>query len=165
MTGTLKRNVAAALGASVAALLCGCSADTNEPGMSMDPAKSKSQVCGESGESFFAGMSKMGDSGVLSVTIVEAMPAPPARYDNTWTMEVLDAEGNPVDDATLRVSGWMPEHGHGTPRDADIVPLGDGRYEAAPINLFMPGLWRITVEVSSQSGETDATRFLFCVTG
>lgn len=101
-------------------------------------------------------------SGDLSVSFVDADPAPPERGDNAWTVLVEDGAG-PLEGATIAVLGWMPDHGHGSTVETD-VSSGDspGEYVLDPVNLFMPGIWEVTITV--EHGElVEEVVFTFCI--
>ncbi len=60
----------------------------------------------------------------------------------------------------------MPDHGHGTPINAEVTELTTpGEYEVTPVNLWMPGLWEITIEVTNGADVSDAVTFAFCIEG
>jgi hypothetical protein len=116
-------------------------------------------------EEFVAGMAKTGANG-LTFTLVSSTPAPPARHDNVWVIEIDDA-GAPLAGALVEVTPFMPDHRHGTPTPA-VVTEDDtaGRYLADPVNLFMSGLWEVTVEATPEGGtvaDRDEAVFTFCV--
>ena len=93
---------------------------------------------------------------------------PPAVDNNTWTLKILDASGQPVKDAVLTFpkqshpsDPWMPDHSHGAV-PAKAVNNNDGTYTVAPLYFFMGGIW--STYISAQSGSvTDSTTFTFCV--
>lgn len=114
-------------------------------------------------DTYVAGLSKVGAGGYEFV-LVESVPAPPAKNDNTWTVELRDGAGATVDGATMTAVPFMPDHGHGTPITAEVTAQGSGRYQIAPVNLWMPGLWETTVAVDIQ-GVTDEVVFAFCIDG
>jgi hypothetical protein len=59
----------------------------------------------------------------------------------------------------------MPDHGHGTPIEAITTPVGSGgEYAVTPLNLWMPGLWRVTVTLSDGS-PVDSVEYFFCING
>lgn len=112
-------------------------------------------------DAYALGMQKHGES--ISVAFVDAMPAPPARGDNTWRVRVQDADGAALADATLSVDPFMPDHQHGTSIATHVVATQTpGEYELSPVNLFMPGLWDVTIGVAAE-GRSDAVVFRFCV--
>lgn len=112
---------------------------------------------------YMLGMEKVGPA--LTVRFVDAMPAPPARYDNTWTLEVLDsATGMPVDDAELVVEPFMPDHNHGTGIEAKVTKLAEpGQIELEPVYLFMPGLWEVRLHFTLADQRREDLKFSFCV--
>ena len=98
-----------------------------------------------------------------NMTFVEATPAPPDRGDNTWVVDVHDQAGNPVEDLAIVVDPFMPDHAHGTTIRCDVTPADvPGRYVLAPVNLFMPGLWEVTLGLEGADGD-DAIVFSFCI--
>ncbi|MFT3838245.1 MAG: FixH family protein [Myxococcaceae bacterium] len=90
-------------------------------------------------------------------------PGPPLRGTNTWQLKVLDTAGQPVTGATLTVTPFMPEHGHGSQVVPTITADGD-QYKITNLYLFMPGLWKVTVQAMN-GATTDSAAFTFCVAG
>lgn len=115
-------------------------------------------------DTYTAGMSKIGDNG-FEFVLVDAAPTPPDRGDNDWTIQVLDPAAAPMDGLTLEVVPFMPDHGHGTPKVPAITPADSGTYQASPVNLWMPGLWEVTVSATDDTGLLDTTVFSFCLDG
>ena len=120
------------------------------------------------GEKFMLNMSHKGDSGMLSFVIAKANYNPPAVADNTWTVKILDANGQPVNNATLTFPAnnhpsdpWMPDHSHGA-LPAKYTNNMDGTYSIAPLYFFMGGIWS-TYIVAQVGSMTDSTTFMFCV--
>lgn len=116
-------------------------------------------------EQFLAGMQKQAPGGTL-VALAEAMPAPPGRDDNTWSIDVSKS-GAALAGATVKVTPFMPDHRHGTSVPVVVTPdpATPGRYQLSPINLWMPGLWEITIDVTPAGGTRDSVVFRFCITG
>src|SRR5579862_4509293 len=118
------------------------------------------------GETFSAGMSKAGTQGLMTFKMMSSTPAPPARGDNTWELDIVDSTGAPVAGATVTVVPFMPDHNHGTSIKAQVTETSPGHYEATPVNLWMVGFWQITVEAKpAGSGAPDAVPFNFCIPG
>lgn len=114
-------------------------------------------------DTYTLGMEKSGAA--VTVRFVDAMPAPPDRGDNTWTVEVIDtATGTPLDDVELSVEPFMPDHQHGTSIACHVTAVeAPGQFELAPVNLFMPGLWEVRLHFTLADATTDQVNFNFCV--
>jgi hypothetical protein len=109
-----------------------------------------------------------GGSGVFDFKMISADPAPPARGNNTWVVQVTSigpgVVGAPVDGATFKVTPFMPAHQHGTGVPVEITPMTDGTYQLSPVNLWMQGVWETTIRATASDGtSTDAAVFKFCV--
>jgi len=118
-------------------------------------------------DTFHVGLEKMGAMGALDFQMMSVDPAPPARGNNTWVVQVNAMQagvvGNPVDGASLVVTPFMPAHQHGTPIPVGITPAGQpGQYTLTPVNLWMPGVWETTIQVTSGS-TTDSAVYKFCI--
>ena len=115
---------------------------------------------------YTANMQVTGVGGLLNFVLQASDPAPPIKGTNSWTVKVLDAKtGMPVSAANLMVMPFMPDHGHGT----SIVPTVTAQpddYKIDNVYLFMAGLWRVTIQVTTTDGHNnDAANFLFCIQG
>ncbi len=117
-------------------------------------------------DTFKVGLDKVGSGGVLDFKLMTADPAPPARGDNTWNIQMSamtsGVVGNGVAGGSLSVTPFMPDHAHGSPIPVVVTDKGGGAYELSPVNLWMPGLWQTTIEATSASG-TDVAVFAFCI--
>lgn len=70
---------------------------------------------------------------------------------HSWEIVLTDEQG-PIEEATLTVTGGMPEHNHGMPTQPQITQqLAAGRYLLEGVRFHMPGLWRITAVVTRES--------------
>lgn len=132
--------------------LVGCGADEpDEPGgASTDP-------CGGGGEAYYSGVSKTASDGTR-FTIVDAVPAPPARFENSWQVRVTDAAGTALTGEMLSAAPWMPKHGHGSPTVTATADAA-GLYHLDDVRLSMPGVWQVTL--SDASGAS--ALFEFCI--
>lgn len=115
-------------------------------------------------DDFVLGLTKPGDSGQLSFKLITADPAPPARGDNSWILELdtMAAPAAPVTGATMSVTPFMPDHSHGSGKTVIVTPMTEaGQYKLEPVNLWMPGLWEVTITVSG--AQPDRAVFRFCL--
>jgi hypothetical protein len=118
-------------------------------------------------DTFVVGLEKAGDAGMLDYKLISADPAPPARNDNSWVIQINAMSGGvvgaPVTGATIGVTPFMPDHQHGAGKAVIVTPLTDaGQYQLSPINMWMPGLWETTIDAQSASGN-DTVVFRFCI--
>jgi hypothetical protein len=116
---------------------------------------------------FMPGLPHQGANGNIDFQMMSIDPAPPARGDNTWVVQLNSMAsgvvGDPMDGATLKVSPFMPSHQHGTPVEVEITPTGDpGQYQLSPVNLWMPGVWETTISATSGT-TTDHAVYRFCI--
>ena len=117
-------------------------------------------------QSYAAGMSAATADGALKVSFADASPAPPGKGMNTWTIQVTDAQGKPVSGATVVLTPFMPDHGHGPSTLPQVTPMADaGMYQLSLIDLFMPGIWQNTFTITPASGPAGSVVFTFCVDG
>ena len=113
---------------------------------------------------YVSGMQAAGSNG-YKVKLMTSTPAPPSKGNNTWALQLLDSGDTPIDGATLDVTPFMPDHGHGTPIGTAVTPGGsNGEYSAEPVNLWMPGYWEVTVDIDD-GGTTDSVVFKTCIGG
>jgi hypothetical protein len=117
-------------------------------------------------DTYVAGLTADGERGILTFRIDSSDPAPPAKGGNTWEVSVLDADGNPMGER-LGIQLDMPDHGHGSQVEPEVTYDADtGRFTIAPLYLFMAGVWRIELELVSDSDEVvDRATFHFCIEG
>lgn len=114
---------------------------------------------------YLVGMEAKSSDGAVTVTFLDADPAPPAKGDNVWMLKIEDASGAAVNDATLSTEAFMPDHGHSSTVVPQITFKGDGTYEIAGLDLFMPGVWEITIDIAPPGGTVQSVLFTFCVQG
>jgi hypothetical protein len=113
-------------------------------------------------DDYRAGMVKRTSAGLFRVVLVSSDPIPQDLTEYTWEIEVQDAQGNALNDATLVAEPRMLEHGHGTfPAVTEGVPTGEtGRFTLADMDLFMAGVWRIELRINNAS-DGDFVYFFF----
>jgi hypothetical protein len=102
---------------------------------------------------------QMSDDGLFRVSFVPSADPVPVNQMHSWTLEVLTADGQPVEDATITVSGDMPQHLHGMPTRPQVTGnLGAGRYQVEGFRFQMGGWWVIEFEISAP-GRHDRVTF------
>jgi YtkA-like len=78
---------------------------------------------------------------------------------NTAEVSLSDADGAPLEEATVTISPWMPAHGHGTETvDAEATEVA-GTYATQRLRFQMGGVWELRVRVvhGDDEGELVAT--------
>ncbi len=158
----MRRLLVVSMALSSLVFAAACSDSDDDGGSGATPATG----CAADGRKdiYAAGLTK--PAGTFTVKLVEATPGPPIKGTNAMTLELLDAEGRPVDDATVTVTPWMPDHAHGSAVKPEVTSLGGGRYSVEKVYLAMAGLWEIKVSVQPAAGGVlqEAT-FQFCLDG
>jgi hypothetical protein len=75
-----------------------------------------------------------------------------------WLLDIRTADGLPVEDAEIEVSGGMPAHDHGLPTRPRITGrAADGRYVLGGVRFHMRGTWEIEVLIQA-AGMADVVR-------
>ena len=125
------------------------------------------EACSGSAETYTAGIRADCDTGACRVVLLEADPAPPDRGENVWSLQGTDLDGAVLPEVhAVRLEPVMPEHGHGTSPASFDATTSDGQtWLSPPMDLFMSGLWEVSVVlVDSDDSEHTAT-FSFCLEG
>jgi hypothetical protein len=115
-------------------------------------------------DEFVVGLSKTGNGNKLEFKLLSSDPAPPSRGDNSWVLQLntMTAPAAPVTGATMTVTPFMPAHEHGSGKTVTVTPMTEaGQYKLEPVNLWMPGVWETTIQVSGTGG--DKVVFRFCL--
>ncbi len=92
---------------------------------------------------------------LLTIELRTAPSQPPPRGESTAELRIRDVDGVPKDGLTLRVTPWMPAHGHGAPSSPVTTALGGGAYRVDGVELTMAGTWELRVEISGPDGFED----------
>ena len=116
-------------------------------------------------QTFTPGLAQAGKAGFKAL-LLDMNPIPAAKGDNSWTVQIVDKDGNNVDGATITVKTWMPDHGHASSIIPLVTPVGSGgKYTVSRLNLFMPGIWQITLNLAMPGNVADSMMYTFCVGG
>src|SRR6185436_1535090 len=96
---------------------------------------------------------KAGQRSVLTFTLVESTPAPPARGSNVIKLKVTKMDDTAVTGDLLAKLN-MPDHGHPTSVQPVItLDPATSTYTIDPAYLFMPGVWLL--QFSAYAGSSD----------
>ena len=77
---------------------------------------------------------------------------------HAWILTVMTGDGKPVDDATVKIDGGMPDHNHGLPTSPQMTEhLGDGRYRIEGVKFSMSGRWELRFDISAAAGADTVT--------
>ncbi|HYD81449.1 MAG TPA: FixH family protein [Paucimonas sp.] len=75
-----------------------------------------------------------------------------------WEILLTNANGEPIDNARIKVDGGMPQHGHGFPTQPRVTKnLGNGRYLLEGVKFSMTGWWEIKLDIQSALGNDQIT--------
>lgn len=153
--------------AIVALAACGPDSSSGTGGGGSTTTGTGSSVCATDPRAmaYAVGISQASADGKVKIAFADAMPAPPAKGANVWTITLTDAAQMPIDGATIDVKPFMPDHGHGSSATPVVTGKGSGNYEVTNLQLFMPGIWQITFTVTPAGGVAESVVFTFCVEG
>lgn len=134
-----------------------CGSDGHDPDEPVDCA-SETRA-----DNIVSGLEKTGSRGEVTFRLMGTSPAPPKRPDNNWVVR-LESNGAPAEGAAVAVKLYMPDHEHGTGVKPIIGPAGTaGEYKLDQLNLWMPGLWEVTIEATPSGGTKDSAVFRVCI--
>jgi len=99
------------------------------------------------------------DNGLFNVSYTASTGAVPVNQMHQWTLHVETIDGQPVENATIRVDGDMPEHGHGLPTRPRVTEgLGGGDYLVEGMKFQMGGWWVMDFVITA-NGQSDTVHF------
>jgi hypothetical protein len=67
----------------------------------------------------------------------------------SWTFTLKTVKGEPVANAAVRLTGFMPQHSHGFPTIPAIKETAPGTYVASGLKFHMPGWWVVHLFVEA----------------
>jgi hypothetical protein len=93
------------------------------------------------------------EAGRYRATIRPAGDSIPKGKLQRWTLHLETPAGAPVDSATVRVDGGMPQHGHGLPTKPRVTrALGNGDHLVEGMKFNMGGWWVVKFHVAATTG-------------
>lgn len=133
----------------LAAAIGACSGSAATPAMQMGGAPADADF----------GATRTSDNGLFQVTYTPSLDPIAINELHEWTLHVETADGAPVNDAVISVSGGMPEHNHGMPTEPKVTAsLGNGDYRVEGMQFQMGGWWTITFVIDA-AGQQDSVTF------
>jgi hypothetical protein len=142
-------------------LLCLCGACASDDDGGVDPVF----TCADDGRAP-EWIANYAADGTTVHVVLNSTPAPPLKGDSTWTIMVTDGNSAPLAGLTVDSTPFMPDHGHGTPLQETVTEGSQaGEYVLAPINLWMPGYWEVTIDFDDGAGLTDSVMYKACIDG
>lgn len=99
----------------------------------------------------------------ITVRVDDADFIPARKFENAWTVTLVDDAGSATGATLSDVQGFMPDHGHGSTIPSIITDMGNGQYQVEDINLWMDGHWEVNFLVTTAQGATEEAQFEVCV--
>ncbi|WP_338845546.1 FixH family protein [Massilia sp. W12] len=88
---------------------------------------------------------------VYMVTLIPPPEGVAINRMHSWQVRLSNAEGKPVEKATFRIDGGMPQHNHGLPTRPQVTQnRGHGIYLLEGMRFNMPGWWELTLHIESE---------------
>lgn len=98
------------------------------------------------------------DEGRFVVSFTSALDPIVINQMHTWTLHVETADGAPVENAAIQVSGDMPEHRHGMPTQPRVTQnLGGGDYLVEGMRFQMGGWWEVVFTIDANGAQDRVT--------
>jgi hypothetical protein len=102
---------------------------------------------------------RLSEQGLFRASYASDSTPIPINKLHSWTLHLETADGQPIEQADIRIDGDMPEHGHGLPSQPRVTAyLGNGDYLVEGMKFQMTGWWVIDFDVLV-GGERDQVRF------
>ena len=100
----------------------------------------------------------------FEVKITKFAAGMPMIGANDVTIQVVDADGAPIADATLDTSEtWQRVHDHGAPSELTVTPDGaSDTFEVKNLAILHGGSWYFRFTVTA-AGATETAEFNFCI--
>jgi YtkA-like len=109
--------------------------------------------------------SRTSSGGLYKMSYTPNLSPIPVNQLHTWTLHLENAQGQPINDATILVNGDMPQHGHGLPTKPVVTDkLGNGNYLVEGMKFQMTGWWVMDFAVTA-NGKPDKIEFNLMLEG
>lgn len=101
--------------------------------------------------------------GLYRVSFTSSLDPVEINRIHEWVLHIETAAGEAVGNATLSISGGMPEHDHGLPTAPRVTQnLGDGDYRVQGLRFHMPGAWLLEITIDD-GVQTDTVAIDFVI--
>jgi len=101
------------------------------------------------------GTAVFAEDGELRVSYSTPAGPPEINRIHSWILHLQSADGVPIENASIEVTGGMPKHDHGFPTRPRVTEeLGNGVYRLDGMRFHMRGYWEITVTVVTEEGSS-----------
>lgn len=98
---------------------------------------------------------ELGESNGYRLRIYSQLSPVQINRIHSWELEVLDADGTPIEDAAITVTGGMPDHDHGMPTNPQVTGvLDNGRHLLEGVRFHMPGRWVLLINIAGPDNES-----------
>jgi hypothetical protein len=120
-----------------------------------------SQMMGEQAATHGIIQPALSNNGLFKASVTSELDTVAINQLHSWTLNLTTADGVPVEDATIIVTGNMPAHAHGMPTSPQVTAnLGSGNYTVEGMQFQMGGEWEVTFNITSGT-MTDDVVFRF----
>ena len=102
---------------------------------------------------------RVSDKSIFRVSYLSSEDSIPVNQMHQWTMHIETVAGKPVENATIKVAGDMPQHGHGLPTSPRVTKyLGNGDYLIDGMKFQMGGWWLMDFTITADT-QIDSVHF------
>jgi hypothetical protein len=120
-------------------------------------------LAGEAGAGSSVTVNVMSKQRLFTAAVTHPTPVPVEQL-HTWTVRLFNRKHQAVTHARIKVTGDMPEHGHGLPTAPVAVERGRGVYQLQGMMFQMPGRWYVQLRVRA-ANRLDTIRIRFTIPG
>lgn len=124
--------------------------DMGNMDMGMGGMHDSSHMMGEQMVTHGAIQPALSNNGLFKASVTSELDPVVINQLHNWTLNLTTADGTPVENATINVTGNMPAHAHGMPTSPQVTAnLGSGNYTVEGMQFQMGGEWEVTFNVTS----------------
>ena len=96
------------------------------------------------------GTARKSNRGVFMISVTSDLDPVVINQFHNWNVHVKSADGQPVEEAIIEISGGMPAHDHDMPTVPAVTSnMGNGDYLVEGMSFHMPGAWQVMLYISS----------------